>query len=89
MARQSIFGDKRDEIKTWLERKSREAQAEKRGLHLNDLQRAVRDRYPDMLKSKSDDSVTQALYRILTEHGIWFGYHGRQTKAQASRSKRK
>ncbi len=107
MARQSIFGDRRDDVKVWLQRESKEAQSAGRHLHLSELRIQARRRYPQLLppavygapykalnggkkkgtliSGKSDDSVIQALYRILSENGIWFGYHGTDTKSQKAK----
>jgi hypothetical protein len=107
MARQSIFGDKREEVKAWLQRRSKQKQAEGSHLHLSELCIQARRRWPQLLpdpvygppwkaskggkkkgkltSGKSDDSVIQALYRILAENGIWFGYHGTTTKSQVTK----
>ena len=101
MARQSIFLEKRDDVKAWLIRESKQRQAARDDMHLTALVRKARDRWPELLppavysktkvtktgkperiSGQSDASVTQALYRILSENRIWYGYLNRDTKSQ-------
>ncbi len=49
MARQSIFGDKRGEVKLWLQRESKQALDAGETLHLSILRTRARRRWPQLL----------------------------------------
>jgi len=52
MANKSIFGAERDNVKNWLVSQSKVAQRDQRPLHLNELVKKARARWPEMLAPK-------------------------------------